>query len=119
MVLTQVFSVGSARDPEKGGVGEGINGMPPCISIVQSYQYSLQYTQKRKMGGTPYTQKRKLKKKNKVRSVKGYHKLAFISTVFSSCIAFKYSRISSHLTARELSQEIRRLQVAPSLERDG
>ena len=63
MVLTQVFSVGSARDPEKGGVGEGINGMPPCISIVQSYQYSLQYTQKRKMGSTPYTQKRKLKKK--------------------------------------------------------
>lgn len=69
MVLTQVFSVGSARDPEwsgvewRGGVGEGINGMPPCISIVQSYQYSLQYTQKRKMGGTPYTQKRKLKKK--------------------------------------------------------
>ena len=62
MVLTQVFSVGSARDPEKGGVGEGINGMPPCISIVQSYQCSLQYTQKRKMGSTPYS-KKKIKKK--------------------------------------------------------
>ena len=64
MVLTQVFSVyvESARGPKEGGMGEGVNGMPPCTSIVQSYQYSPQYTQKRKMVRTPYTQKRKLKK---------------------------------------------------------
>ena len=43
-------------------MGEGVNSMPPCTSIVQSYQYSPQYTQKRKMVRTPYTQKRKLKK---------------------------------------------------------
>ena len=76
MVLTQVFSVGSARGPEEGGVGEGVNGMPSCTSVVQCYQYSLQYTQKRKMDSTPYTQKRKFKKKNMVRSVERYHKLA-------------------------------------------
>ena len=45
-----------------GGAAEGVNGKQPCTGIVQSYQYSLQYTQKRKKKYTVHS-KKKIEKK--------------------------------------------------------